>query len=80
MGKHKWDLLYYIFDTEVNSFDVAVDFHVTPNVASIRLLRAFNQGWLQRRKFEGIYYYRLSRKAWDFWYKFGTFTQHQFYR
>jgi hypothetical protein len=79
MGIHKWDLLNWIFDTEVTAWDYATDFNIPILTAKMRLLRAFNYGWLYRRKEGKAYIYSLSQKAWNFYQQYGSFNEHPYY-
>jgi len=79
MNVVRWELLEFIMDTEVNDWDVAEAFQVSRHCAAVRLKRAFNWGWLKRKKMDGILTYSLTQKAWDFQAKFGSFINHKYY-
>ncbi len=79
MNIHKWQLLHYIFDNEVTAWEYATAFDIAIHTARVRMLRANLWGWLYRRKDGGIYFYSLSQKAWEFYEKFGSFTEHPYY-
>lgn len=79
MGICKWELLEEIPGLEVNARIVAEWFGISMGAAQNRLKRAYDSGWLNRRKVEGAYYYSLSEKAWDFHYKYGSFINQPYY-
>lgn len=79
MSVCKWEVLEEIFDGELNSREIAERFGVSIEAAQNRLRRAHKAGWLNRRKFEGVFYYSLSEKAWDFYDQHGSFIDHPWY-
>jgi DNA-binding transcriptional regulator PaaX len=63
----------------VNSNEVAEAFGISATAAQNRLSRAHNFGWLIKEKIEGVFYYYLSQKAWDFYATYGSFIDHPWY-
>ena len=76
----KWIVLEEIFDKELSAREIAGKFGISIHAAENRLRRAHKSGWLNRRKFEGVYYYSPSEKAWEFYEKHGSFIDHPWYR
>jgi hypothetical protein len=69
-----WDTLEFVYGLEVTAWDVSTGLLITITAAHNRLFRAHKQGWLRRRKIDGVYRYSWSYKAWDFFDKYGSFT------
>jgi len=75
----RWDTIEFIWGQEVTAHDVADYFLISIIAAHNRLKRAHDSGWLNRRKFEGVYWYSWGQKTWDFFQKYGSFINQPWY-
>ena len=80
MSLCKWIVMEEIFEAELNAREVAERLGISIQAAENRLRRTHKSGWLNRRKYEGIYYYSLSEKAWKFYDKYGSFIDQPWYK
>jgi len=73
----RFELLDFILGGYATAWEVADGFQISIYCARVRLKRAVDYGWLQRKKEmingQMVYAYFLTQKAWDFYDKYGSF-------